>query len=144
MKATPSAVSARTISELASSIGSPALSVKRAHFTPSVSKPIAHSSTTLSFNLSLPDTPRDESTTFEGQSPEPVDRSATQSSADRISALGYAHSIPQSSENFQKYRYRQIDENRLRERLSKEKTLNGLAHPETLNTLYDLGFVLTH
>ena len=111
---------------------------------PSISNPIAHSSTISSSNPSLPDTTRDGSTTFEGKSPEPMDRSATHSSADRVTALGDAHSTSQSSENFQLYRYRQIDENCLREKLSKEKALNGLAHPGTLNTLYDLGFVLTH
>ncbi|CEI67481.1 hypothetical protein FVEN_g5585 [Fusarium venenatum] len=134
---TPSAVGCQTISERGSVVSSPAYSISSLNFSPRgitsiVSSPVAPSPMLSGWEISHP-----QDTTFTGQSPAPANQLlATHSSTSHttISNVISDEQLPR--------RYRQDDEERIREELSLAEDSLGIDHSQTLELRIDLGYVL--
>ncbi|KAJ4175793.1 hypothetical protein NW767_015671 [Fusarium falciforme] len=143
---TPSAVCCRTISERGSLAPSPAYSAQSPNFSPEGIMSIAQSPAVFSPALSVWSIAQPQSGTFVGQSPAPIYRplpSLLSGSPPTPSA--FQDQLDTAAGSLQ-YRYKQTDEERLREELSRAEsraeTMFGTSHSKTLDILSELGNVL--
>ncbi|KAF2267719.1 TPR-like protein [Lojkania enalia] len=137
-ESTPSAVECRTISELGSPVPSPAYSPAASILLPGGIISVAQNSRMVSPALSAGSIVQLQNSSFAGQSPAPTYRSLPQS----IPIEGAYEGILNPRETSLQYRYRQTDEERLREELLRAETLFGINHTETLDIRSELGEVL--
>ncbi|KAL6922334.1 hypothetical protein FSHL1_006297 [Fusarium sambucinum] len=134
---TPSAVGCQTISERDSVVSSPAYSISSLNFSPRditsiVSSPVAPSPMPSVWEIS-----HSQDTAFTGQSPAP----ANQLLAAHYSISHTAISNVISDEQLPR-RYRQEDEELIREELSLAEDSLGIDHSHTLGLRIHLGYVL--
>ncbi|GKU02778.1 kinesin light chain 2 [Fusarium langsethiae] len=133
---TPSAVGCQTISERDSVASSPAYSITSLNFsrgtTPIVSNPTAPSPISSVWEIADP-----HNTAFTRQIPTPVNQSPATHPSISYSAISEAGSDEQLH-----LRYRQDDEERIREELSIAEDEFGINHSQTLRLRINLGYVL--
>ncbi|KAF2807249.1 TPR-like protein [Mytilinidion resinicola] len=156
---TPSDVGCRTVSERGSPVPSPMYSPGIPYFSPAGITSVAHSPPMLSPTLSILSIVQPQGSTFAGQSPAPTYRSVPGFPPDSPSTLiasqsqfisvdsdtpGYALPLEVRSTTTRsiQYRYKQTEEEQLREELLMAETLYGMSHTETLGILSKLGIVL--
>ncbi|KAF2271084.1 TPR-like protein, partial [Lojkania enalia] len=139
---TPSAVGCRTISERGSPAPSPTYSPATSALSPRGIYFTAQSPQAPSPTISVSSVVQLQSSTFVGQSPAPIYRSLPNF------AFG-AHYTPSALETqlgietaSLPYRYRQTEEECLRDELSRTETSLGPRHSKTLGLLSELGWVL--
>ncbi|KAF2192654.1 TPR-like protein [Zopfia rhizophila CBS 207.26] len=139
---TPSAVYCRTISERGSPIPSPMYSSQTPNFLPADIISIVQSPVVFSPTPSVSSIVRPQSSDFTGQSPAPTYQSLPSFRPSSSPASNVFQGQSTSVEPFVQYRYKQTDEEHLREELSKVEVLYGMSHPKTLDILSELGNVL--
>ncbi|KAJ3462636.1 hypothetical protein MRS44_007422 [Fusarium solani] len=139
---TPSAVCCRTISERGSLAPSPAYSAQSPNFSPEGIMSIAQSPAVFSPALSVWSIAQPQSGTFVGQSPAPIYRPLPSLlSGSPPTPRAFQDQLDTAAGSLQ-YRYKQTDEERLREELSRAETMFGTSHSTTLDILFELGDVL--
>ncbi|OCK87054.1 TPR-like protein [Cenococcum geophilum 1.58] len=156
---TPSAVGCRTVSERGSPVLSPAYSVATPIISPGGIFHMGQSPQISSPALSISSIVRPQGNIFAGQSPAPTYRSLPnfllsapvipgvfqgQSASAQPYPPGFALplEIGHMTTGSMWYRYKQTDEEHLREKLSSAELLHGTNHSETLGILSKLGNVL--
>ncbi|KAL2687644.1 hypothetical protein Neosp_005206 [[Neocosmospora] mangrovei] len=139
---TPSDVCCRTISERGSLAPSPAYSAQSPNFSPEGNMPIAQSPAISSPALSVWSIAQPQSGTFVGQSPAPIYRPLPRLlSGSPPTPRAFQDQLDPAADPPQ-YRYRQPDEERLREELSRAETMRGTNDSKTLDIILELGVVL--
>ncbi|KAF2114628.1 hypothetical protein BDV96DRAFT_647324 [Lophiotrema nucula] len=138
---TPSAVHCQTISERGSPFPSPMYSPAALILSPTGFNAVAQSPRVPSPALSIASLFESRST-FTGQSPAPTYQSLPTFLPDLLPVASAFQDQPNLAAASLPYRYKQTDEERLREELSRAEIVFGHSHSETLDVLYKLGIVL--
>ncbi|KAH7111912.1 hypothetical protein B0J13DRAFT_659465, partial [Dactylonectria estremocensis] len=139
---TPSALFCRTISERGSAVPSPAYSAQTPNFSPEGIMSVAQSPAVFSPALSVSSIVQPQSSTFVGRSPAPIYRPLPNFlSGSPPTPSAFQDQLDTVADSLQ-YLYKQTDEERLREELSRAETLFGTSHSKTLDILSKLGEVL--
>ncbi|KAF2466286.1 TPR-like protein [Lindgomyces ingoldianus] len=139
---TPSAVRCQTISERDSPVPNSAFSPAAPIFSPESNVSIAQSPQIFSPALSIASIVRPQSNTFMGKSPAPTYQYLPSFPPGPVPSASAFQGQVDSVATFVPYRYRQKEEERLREELLTAETLFGTYHSGTLGILYQLGEVL--
>ncbi|KAH7113304.1 hypothetical protein B0J11DRAFT_572773 [Dendryphion nanum] len=138
----PAALGCRTVSERGSSFPSPAYSVTTPVFSPGGIASVAQSPLMFSPALSIASIVQPQSSVFNGQSPAFTYQSLPAYPIHSLATLNASHGLLDIAVGSTQYRYRQKDEERLLEELSRAEILFGNGHSETLDVLFTLGNVL--
>ncbi|KAI8718480.1 Clr5 domain-containing protein [Fusarium sp. LHS14.1] len=139
---TPSDVCCRTISERGSLAPSPAYSAQSPNFAPEGIMSISQSPAIPSPALSVLSIAQPQNGTFVGQSPAPIYRPLPSLlSGSPPTPWVFQDQLNTTSDSLQ-YRYKQTDEEHLREELFRAETVFGTSHSKTLDILFKLGIVL--
>ncbi|KAF2189775.1 hypothetical protein K469DRAFT_625736 [Zopfia rhizophila CBS 207.26] len=139
---TPSAVRCRTISERNSPVQSPMYSAETPNFLPAGIMSAIQSPAIFSPTPSVSSIVQPQGSTFTGQSPAPTYRSLPSFPPGSPLALNAFQDQSTSVDTSVQHRYKQTDEERLREELSGIEISYGMSHTKTLGILYKLGNVL--
>ncbi|KAH7357318.1 hypothetical protein BKA66DRAFT_552991 [Pyrenochaeta sp. MPI-SDFR-AT-0127] len=140
--ATPSAVGCRTNSERGSPLPSPMSSAATPAFSSRGITPVPQSLQIFSPALSIASIVQPQASGFTGQSPAPTYRPLPSLGLDPTPAAdGGSMEMDITADHIQE-KYKQKEEDTLRVNLSDAEMLYGMGHPNTLDILFDLGYVL--